>query len=562
MACDIDRKKTRVRGILNLLSILLVCLFCVSLFKHISYPLFWNDEGNTAMFGVRVLEYGFPKVHDGKNIVYESSVSMKTGVYKKWDAFLAGSWLTYYFAAVGVFFAELVEDVYWKTAIIRFFFACAGFLGLALLAWSLAGLFQSGSVSRALFIAAFVFFGLISVSLVLHLREVRHYPLMVFLSACVIRVYMDFHVFKRTSFTKYAVLLVALLFLAFHAFYPLYFIFLASMAIFERFSSFKKSVFWKHALVLLGSLVTALPFIYFFRIREISLILSERCGFGWGRYWENLVFLAGFFAKHEFLYLALFVKAAQVLLRYIHSSEAGEPAEDARQKLRMSDFMSLFFIVHLLAAARTPWVFTRYVIVLQPVLTAILLLDVFLIFYFLNHLVSPDSIAKFKKGLVLLLVLGFGLNSRHKLEPLAGHVHELLYPYKGPLDFAIPYILENHKDTGKLVIAANYEENSLMYYLGAKVIIGFVKNNLEEDLKETPDVMIFRKYWERDPRELRTFLGKAGYRKILFPVLDYPVNNMPDLHHGIRHLFHTPLAKNESDRLEIYVKDREVTSDK
>lgn len=562
MAGDIGGKKIMVRRILNILSILLVCLFCVSLFKHISYPLFWSDEGETAMFGSRILEYGFPKVHDGKNIVYESPVGMETGVHKKWDAYLSGSWLTYYFAAVGVFFAELVEDLYWKTAIIRFFFACAGFLGLALLAWSLAGLFQSGSVSRALFLAAFVFFGLISVSLVLHLREVRHYPLMMLLSACIIRVYMDFHVFKRTSFKKYAVLLMVLLFLIFHAFYPLYFIFLATLAIFEFFSSFKKSFFWRHALLLLGSLFTALPFIYFFRIQEISRILSERCGFGWGRYWENLVFLAGFFAKYEFLYLALFVKAAQGLLRYLHSREAGELAGDARRKLLASDFLSLFFIVHLLVAARAPWVFTRYVIVLQPILTAILLLDVFLIFYFLDLLVSPGAIARFKKGLALLLVLGFCLNSRHKLEPLAGHVHELLYPYKGPLDFAIPYILENYKDTGKLVIAANYEENSLMYYLGAKVIIGFVKNNLEEDLKETPDAMIFRKYWERDPWELQFFLEKVGYGKIVFPVLDYPVNNMPDLHYGVRHLFHTPLARNESDRLEIYVKEREAASGK
>jgi hypothetical protein len=40
----------------------------VSLFKNISYPLFWADESMAVMGGVRVLEYGYPKVHDGKNV--------------------------------------------------------------------------------------------------------------------------------------------------------------------------------------------------------------------------------------------------------------------------------------------------------------------------------------------------------------------------------------------------------------------------------------------------------------------------------------------------------------
>lgn len=555
MAVNISRTKIEAGRIWNLLSVLLVCLFCVSLFKNISYPLFWNDEGNTAMFGSRILEYGFPKVHDGKNIVYESSVRMNTGVYKEWDAFLAGSWLTYYFAAVGVFFAKWVEDIYWKTAIIRSFFACAGFFGLALLAKSFAGLFPQRSSSRALFLASFLFFELISVSFVLHLREVRHYSLMVLLSACALRVYMDFYVFKRTDFKKYAVLCVVFLFLLFSTFYPLYFIFLASLALFEGFSSYKRFSFWRLGLVLFISLLTALPFIYFFRIQEISQLLSERSHFGWERYFKNLSFATGFFAKYEFLYLALFVKALQSLMRFLNYRRARELAIEAWRKVRMSDFLTLLFIVYLLAIARTPWLFVRYFIVLQPLLALILLLDVFLVFYFMDHWKSHPYSAKAKKAFVLFILIGFVLDCRSKLEPLEGHIYEILHQYKGPLDFAIPYILDNYKNPENLVIAANYEENSLMYYLGSKVIIGFVKNNLEKDLMETPDVLIFRKYWERDPRELRFFLGKGRYRKISLPVLDYPVNNIPDLHYGIRHLFQTALAQEEAERLDIYLKE-------
>ncbi len=49
---------------------LLAVLFSISLFKNISYPLLWCDEGDTAMYATRVLEYGYPKVHDGKNVLY------------------------------------------------------------------------------------------------------------------------------------------------------------------------------------------------------------------------------------------------------------------------------------------------------------------------------------------------------------------------------------------------------------------------------------------------------------------------------------------------------------
>src|SRR5690242_19677057 len=44
----------------------LLILFLFSVFGHISYPLFWADESMTAMGTERVLQYGYPKVHDGK----------------------------------------------------------------------------------------------------------------------------------------------------------------------------------------------------------------------------------------------------------------------------------------------------------------------------------------------------------------------------------------------------------------------------------------------------------------------------------------------------------------
>ena len=47
-------------------------LLGVFLFKHLSYPLLWDQEAVTAAFGGRILEHGYPKVHGPKNAVYAS----------------------------------------------------------------------------------------------------------------------------------------------------------------------------------------------------------------------------------------------------------------------------------------------------------------------------------------------------------------------------------------------------------------------------------------------------------------------------------------------------------
>ncbi|MEO6131167.1 MAG: hypothetical protein ABIQ02_04925, partial [Saprospiraceae bacterium] len=46
-------------------------LLLISVFKNISHPLFWADESMTAIGSERVLNYGYPKVHDGKNVFYD-----------------------------------------------------------------------------------------------------------------------------------------------------------------------------------------------------------------------------------------------------------------------------------------------------------------------------------------------------------------------------------------------------------------------------------------------------------------------------------------------------------
>ncbi len=96
------------------------------------------------------------------------------GIDKKTDAYIGGAnWGQYYFATLGIKLAEMSDDLFTKTAIIRITFALAGLAGLAILAF-LAMQFFHTRLSKTGFLTLFVFFELISGPLVLHLREARY----------------------------------------------------------------------------------------------------------------------------------------------------------------------------------------------------------------------------------------------------------------------------------------------------------------------------------------------------------------------------------------------------
>ena len=148
--------------------------FIFSLFKNIQYPLLWNDETETAMYAKRILQYGYPKINDGKNIVWLSYLPDRSiGINKKMDSCEALVWGQYYFAAVGEFFAEKTNDIYLKTAFLRIPFGAAGLIGLVIMAFSISGSFRKKKVHELIFFNAFFFLAVLSVRLTLHLREVQ-----------------------------------------------------------------------------------------------------------------------------------------------------------------------------------------------------------------------------------------------------------------------------------------------------------------------------------------------------------------------------------------------------
>jgi len=418
---------------------------------------------------------------------------------------------------------------------------------------------------------------------VLHLREARYYPLTLFLAALVIFLYTQHRILKKAKYSTYAVLLTLSLFFLFVTFSPVYFIFLMAIFLYESiglvkdlFSKYVKKSdqilsdlpslhqsikhYLRTLIPLMLSLLAVSPLMAFFK----TLYIAEEMAkfnfllFGTSKldmYLANLSVIWKYFRSFDFIYLVIFLKFC-LLFSYIRLALRNVPVPDMRD-LRLSNFVTVIFIVYFFAVARIPnFPFTRYLIPLQPILALMIILDIALV----HNLISlrPARGIKYYKIILLIVFAGFILTHiGRNIEYIRGHVYELSHQYKGPLDYLIPYIKETYGKTAGLVIATNYEETSFMYYLGSKVIIGYVGNNLEKDIQAVPDIIIFRKGWRNlNPRIFNNFLEKEQYQRVSFPVVDYKVNNIPELNLSpeYQHQFKTMNTGNERMKVDIFLK--------
>jgi len=567
---------------LRIILIFLAVLFAVSLFKNISYPLFWADESMTVMHGKRVLEYGYPKVHDGKNVLYDLSHPNPTlGIDEKTDAFIGGAnWGQYYIAAIGVKLAELSDDIFAKTAIIRTIFTIIGLVGLAILAFLGVQFFYGRSAKKG-FLILFVFLELISVPLVLHLREARYYPVTIFFVAFTVFVYTQYRILNKTKYPGFLALLAVSLCLLFFTFSPAYFILIAAILLFET-AVLAKNLFlhpkgtsgaakygffttkgpfrdyMKAMLPLTLSLIAVAPLLSFFRMFHIADEMSKVNTLASNTdslhmYLDNLSIIWRYFASFDFVYLAIVLKAG-LLVCLTLKILAKRPLSFDMPKMTFSHFLTILFIVYFVAIAKIPnFLYTRYFISLQPVLVLIIILDLTVIYNFLSQYRSASIV---RSGM-LLIFMGFVLyNISNNREYIEGHAYELFHQNKGPLDYVIPFIKEKYTTTDNLVIATNYEETSFMYYLNAKVTVGFVGNNLEQDALIIPDVIVYRKTWGNFEKLFSSFLATGRYSRMDFPAVDYPINNLPELNWSPPwvHRFHTEETGDERMKLDIYLR--------
>src|SRR4030095_77014 len=272
-------------------------------------------------------------------------------------------------------------------------------------------------------------------------------------------------------------------------------------------------------------------------------------GYNSEMYWNNISTIFKYFKNFEFLWLALGLKTLILL-------DVKKYLKEKNSIFSVSSFFTLYFIIYFFMIARIPnFIYTRYIIYLQPVLVVIIILDFFLIVQQLSrnsvNLVSSKMI-----GALFIFFVLFTYSFITNFKNVQGHAYELTHQYKGPLDYTIPYLKEKYPESEKLVIAANYEENSYMYYLKSKVIIGFTGNNLSKDAQIGPDIIAYRKTWGNYQDIFNQFLTSAEYETIKFPVKDSPVNNIPELNFmpAFNHQFKTLMSGYEEEDTYLYIR--------
>lgn len=541
--------------------ILVFGVFCFSVFKNIQYPLFWADESMTVVGAQRVLEFGYPKVHDGKNVFYDLRHSNPTlGIDPKTDAYVGGTgWGHYYFAAIPVKFAESISDIYAKTGLIRSFFAFIGVVGLLVFVWLTSSIFNKIEL-RLIYASLFFFLSLFSVSLALMLREARYYSLCIFLGSIILGLYIKFRFGSGVNqFVFRLITIVALVFM-FFTFAPLFFILIAALGISEAVVFVFKFVKTKSLVAiikqeekvissLLISLLIIYPFLSYFKTFEISEAMASFNGYSKKMFWENFATVFKYFKNFELLYLAVALKVL-VLFSFKKYLKINY------NFLAVSFLFLLIFGVYAYLIARIPnFIYTRYIIMLQPVLVGSIVFDFVLLVF--NH----DDSSKFSFAprymLILVILITFTLsNVFSNSKFISGHITELFNIYRGPLDETIPAIKAKYGKTDTLVIASNYEETSYMYYLGAKVTVGFIGNNLEDDAKVVPYVMAYRKPWGNFTEIFQNFMRNNIYIRESYSVYDNPVNNIPELNFmpAFNHKFATQMANSEQEKVELYFK--------
>src|SRR4030066_256063 len=466
-------------------------LFFFSVFKNIQYPLMWGDEAETALYARRILTYGYPKVHDGKNTLDQHRVPGDVGVNKKYDLYTIEMWGQYYFGAIGEYFAQQTSDFYLKTTILRSSFAIMGILGIFTL------------------------------------------PMLFFLT----------------------------LFLLANTFPPAYLAMTMSFAIYILLINFKiditdfiKNILKKENLLALSPIVLSvllyLPITIFFETSKAAQSAYVSMNYNFSTYLSYFFRILVFLAKYHLLYIAIYLK----IILFFQSKENKKLSQydELKNYDKLSFLLTLIFIVNLFTIPLTPFIFDRYFVFLQPLLSMIIIIDSLGVYEFIkiNNKSQAKNILSIHFYLIFLL---FIIAQITNFDNLKGHTYELTHKYEGSMDKVIFYIKNKYPHPENISIFTPIEKLDLIYYLNSKVLC-------DDDVncyKNPPDIFIPRKYVSS--RDLidryNNYMKESKYTKINLPILDYPVNNIPEFSLSLRHLYKTPVESDPNYQIYLYVKE-------
>jgi len=299
-----------------------------------------------------------------------------------------------------------------------------------------------------------------------------------------------------------------------------------------------------------GSAALLVPVSLYFETARIAAVLGDTPL----RYTraEHLAALLTYLAAYSTLLPSLAAKAAAVLAA--HRKPAASLAENVRISTQVSDLFWAVIVAYVACTSLLPFSYERYVLVLLPLLMLTLVIDGATVFS-LTRAETQRAGSRLLRGLLILAWLG----SAAWLLPLRVaelrlHWVELAVPYRGPLDFAVEWIRREYARPEQLVIATNYEQPAIVYFLRSHVIVGIAGANLSQDLALQPDLIILRP-WSHQRRALTELADRDRYQVVRFDVANLPYNNIPQLAPSrfvlVTHQFTTPLPGDPSSAFAI-----------
>jgi hypothetical protein len=537
-----------------------LAVFAIALLGRLSYPLLWQDEGETAVFARRVLEYGYPKVHGTRNVVYEFGFDVARGIDERFDAYIGTTWGHFYFAAPAVALADRTGDLRTRTALMRLPFALAGAAGVGV---ALAGLLPAvrSRGARLSLASAHFLLATVCVALLLHLREVRYYALVTLLSSSLFAVHAWHFAYRRIGLRAWSVSTALLLFLLYQTFYVGFFVFLGALALDrlaasrERPPKSRAAVLVRELAPLVATALAAAPFVLFFEQVETARAFAARFQLGPADYARNAIAILRYLVRYELLVPAIGLAAVGLALARLPAPARLEPRDVAAPARR---FLAILLTLNALVNAANPVLYGRYLAVLSPLLIALVLLQLIRLGRWAASPAARGASPALRAGLALLTVGLLAAGILPKAPEVAGRLRELRDPVRGPLDFAIPFLAKRYREPRRLVIATNYESFPLMAYLGSHVIVGLSGANLARDRTLRPDVVIPRKTWPQHLDVLAGFLREGDFERHVLPVMDAPYNTIPELGRWptvpLTHPFETRIPRSERESLELFVR--------
>ncbi|MCS5637550.1 MAG: hypothetical protein NZ990_13595 [Myxococcota bacterium] len=533
-----DQGQGGAKAVGCLVAVLVLVAYATLQLGSLGHPLFWQDEGETVMFGQRILDYGYPKVHADGNVVYGMGIPLELGVDADRDAYMGSLWGQYYLAAFAVWLAQDETDLYRQTAQVRLPFALLGILGLVMFFLSARPALGGGRWGLAGAAAAYALLLCLSTSLILHLREVRYYAPALFLLAAVVWLQSNRPPGRKESGAGRALAMACALLLLFNFFHP------AAMAatlwvcvewlVWARRSSEPLAAsirrarsFWFAMMAFVG---LALAIASSFGLPALSQVLSQRWGFGPGLYLENLQSLLGYLLRYEFLGPLLVVEAALFLAR----SRVGAGGEDTPSRAMRGSLLRLVVIYGLVGAAN-PIFFERYFVPLGPLIALVLLIDLEILWRALGRFAAAGKLRSRAAILAGSCVAMLAVIMAIRAPELKGRVDEIRRPVEGPVDAAIEFIRARYPDPSTLLIATNYEAEAFMYYLGSRVVGRFHAGSpaaIAAEAALRPDLVIPRSAQPRSHGAVRRYLLAGRFERHALHVSDTEYNNIPELSPG------------------------------